>query len=434
MVKKSNGFFIDLCTYMFIILMLFSNLFTRIINYYNININFNILSYLVLFILCINLIFIVNVSLIKNYYFYLIILLLFFIAYIFNTVYCTFIDNVYSVKDIIVPFMSCFIAIYYTKVNKYVNFINIVYLPFVFYGVIQEILWYKYNSIAALFPWDRLNIEQMLQQNVQNLFQSGGLLRFFGTMNSFVEYQLFIVVIVSFLYLYKNKIRNKVVFLINFCFSIYFLVFSLERSPIIMFIIIMLFLNYRKILNKLFILKLIPLAFILIISINLFTNYFKNNPNTSMAYMRLYNVITFNFSQDDSIQERKDIQWKNSKSVMEKPEVFFGLGGGTISSESQNIDSIHYIGPHNNIFGYYIAYGFFGLLLFIIFHINLLNKANKLNTQPKMYLYGIVIAYLCMAWFNMPYLSKSGSIYFLVIFIILLDKNNYKVLNMTSWK
>ena len=49
-----------------------------------------------------------------------------------------------------------------------------------------------------------------------------------------------------------------------------------------------------------------------------------------------------------------------------------------------------------------------------------------------MYMYGLMLAYLAMAWFNMPYLSKQGSIYFLVIFTILIDKNNYEILDEHS--
>ena len=277
MIKRTNGIFIDFCTYLFIFLFLFSNLLTRVMNYYGMNINLNTLIYIILSILLMNLFFRISRALVKKYY-WLLILIIFFTINIFNITYCNLASNFASTKDIIVPFFISFVALYFrNQIDKLINYINKLFIVFISYGVIQEIVWYKFNSLSNLLPWDDSYIQEMLEQGVENVFQTGGLLRFFGVMNAFVEYQIVAIVLISFLYLYRYKIRNKVLYYVNFFLCSCFLIFSLERSPIIMFLIIMFFLNYKKVFDRLFLIKTIPIAVILIIGFNLFSSSFKNN-------------------------------------------------------------------------------------------------------------------------------------------------------------
>ena len=357
----------------FLLLFLFSNLLERITK-----LNFNTLFYIIYFILIILSINYINLNKINKC---LILLITFYFLSIFN-MNSNLKANIMSIKDVLIPFFCFFIAYIFIKYKQSsINLINKLYLPFILYGIFQEVVFYE-HKMASILPWDNIIIEQMLSSGTSsNMFQTGGLLRFWGCMNSFVEYQVSVVFIICLVWLYKDKVKNKVLLNTNLILMITFLCLAIERSPIMMLLILIVFWKHKEILTN--IKKIITVGvifFTCVLLLSAFSEKISNNPMISGAYKRLYNAITFNLDEDEAVTNRKNNQWNMDKEIVSDPKTFFGLGPATIAPSSKKYFD-GYIGPHNNFLGYYIGYGFLGFFLFICFLVMMLKSLNKLNNK-----------------------------------------------------
>lgn len=402
--------------YNFIFLFMFSNLITRIFM-----LDFNLIFYVVAFLIMINsLRYILKV---KNLKWVITIIILFTVSILNPNTSVYF--NIISLKDIVLPIAMLIGINSFGKYEKEtINFMNILYFPFIFYGVFQEYCFYT-RTMERYLPWDNMIIIKTLNSGISsNMFQPGGMLRFWGCMNAFIEYQTTCVFLLALLWLNIKNINNKKLFFTNFILLIIFLLLSLERSPILMFLILIIIWKYKIIIknnHKLLLYSTVTIFTICIIFMN--SGNIKKYPRIGGAYERLINAITLNFDEDFAMKDRKERQWIINKQLVLQPETFLGLGPATISPSAYKNDK--YIGPHNNFLGYYIAYGFLGLLTFIILLLKQLLCIIKLKSNYKYFGIGVMVAFSLMGIFNMPFMGKSGMIFFLIIGYLINDKKKY---------
>ncbi|KHD08599.1 hypothetical protein PN36_02710 [Candidatus Thiomargarita nelsonii] len=401
---------------------LFSNLISRIIGY-NINVIFYI-SWLLVSIYSLKYLKWDKTNLL------LLLVIMYFFVYLFD-IRSPITANIFTIKDFLIPLASFyigFILIRYT--HKAIDIINLLIFPFLIYGLIQEISFYVF-TLEQFLPWDAAYIQSLNEAGPHNFFQ-GRLLRFFGPMNSFVEFQVLTIFILSWLVLNKKFIMRKKLLQINLILGISVILLTLERSPIFIAIIMIFFWKLKYIITNIgSFFKAISILTFIIVLIFLNRSFLENHPMTSTAYYRLYDVVTLNLFQDAAVIERTESQWDNALQLAY--DNHFGIGLGRMSPSAKTDD---YIAPHNNFLAYYLAYGLIGFLIFCSF---LLYCAWNLFIVNKEYGYfgiGLIASSSAMAMFNMPFSGKQGIIIFMILgFLmanIVLDKLNFRQLKSSN--
>jgi hypothetical protein len=391
---------------------MFSNLFSRITG-----LNLNTLFYLafgLVFALSIKK-FLKPISDWKILYY----LLLFWLSiFIFDFRY-DFSANLLSIKDFIIPVLSLVIGYSLAYYKTYiVNFLNLLYFIFISYGIFQEIVFY-YGGLSALelvLPWDGNYLDYIISEGIINYFQ-GTLLRFFGTMNAFVEYQIFVVGVLFFIWVNISDVKHKNLFRVNQILMILFLILCFERTPVAMAIIFITVWKATYLISKirrLFFWGMV-VAIVGCIFVYIGQNTLQNNPLISSAYKRLSNVLTLNLGNDAAIKDRSDERWADALNSAQGN--FFGTGLETVTPSAHQHP--RYIGPHNNYLAYYMGYGVIGLGIVLTLLIVIALKIYPLNSNYRYFGYGLMLSYAGMALFNLPYSGKQGILFFLILGFLL---------------
>lgn len=393
---------------------MFSNLFDRIIGIKIPTALFYLLFFLLIILCLVKLKFnnlLIAVSLLP---------LFFFSALIFHPSTPTK-ANIMSIKDFILPIVSLWIPISLIKDKKEaINIINYFFLVFVCYGIFQEFLFYACGGMTGLekyLPWDYNSINRALTTagGARNLFR-GSFLRFSGPMNSFVEGQVFVAILLSILLKYRKFLANNFVFKLNLILGFGFLALSLERTPIFMLVIILIIWNIPKVLRFKFML-FTPVVIFLVITTSLVVyDKFQNHEIVGTAIKSIAYIATLQLKEDPAVKTRMEVQWKQSIQLAETS--FFGLGPARISQSAQDMID-NYFGPHNNFFAYYLGYGFVGLFLFLLLLIAVVFYASKCKSNTKWFVWGIVASYVACAFFNIPFSGKNGILFFFTVGFVL---------------
>jgi len=389
----------------FVFFFLFSNLISRISGH-----NINLLFYGSWLLVFIYSIIYIKPNILTVFW---AIVPLFFSVYIADPRYILS-ANLLTIKDFIIPILCTYIGYALSKTtNTEVIFqdINLLYFFALSYGILQEMSFYTGN-LAQVLPWDANYLSTFLDMP-SNVLQPGGLLRFFGTMNSFVEFQIVIVFLGAFLWLNREKMKNNKLLYLNIIMMFAFISLALERSPIMMGIILLLFWKLKAIITNYKILFYYILAIgviCLLIIINL--DFINSNPLIFGAYHRLYNAITLNLKNDAAVDERIHVQWKQSLELAR--DNYFGIGPGRLSPSAEKIYPMGYVGPHNNFLAIYLAYGLLGLLLFVILLLLGVWHLSHIEDNYRFFGYGMIVAFASMAMFNMPFIGKQGIIFFYI--------------------
>lgn len=395
---------------LFLFLLLFSNLISRILN-----ININILFYISWLIL-----FTVSAKYSKNNSFLIVLASVFYFSLYILDPRIEVSYNLLSIKDVLIPMLSIFIGGFiFKRITNSFDILNKIFFIFILYGVIQEIAFYTL-SLSSILPWDFNYIQEI---NYGNFFQEP-LLRFFGTMNSFVEYQVVAVFLGLFLLLIKNRIIDKITLFLNFTLLIIFLILSMDRSPIMMFLVTIFIWAISFMRNKFFLFKLSILSIIIAIVLFLNLEFLEQNQYTGGAFIRIVNVVTFNLDNDPSVKERENVQWKLALDLAKSNPNGIGVGRVTPSSDIKN-----YVGPHNNYLLLCLGYGYMGLFLFIISILFLIIRLFKTKKYYRYFGFGMISAFLLMAYFNLPFTGKQGIVFFIIIGFLISQKQH---LNKTS--
>ncbi|MGE5498973.1 MAG: hypothetical protein ACM3Q2_12910, partial [Syntrophothermus sp.] len=186
--EKQNNYILLI----FLFFLLFSNLLSRFFNFEGFNIAFYAI-FLIMFYES----FKCRIKEKLNVWQFL--LLLIFLFYILDPRY-DINANLLTVKDFIIPILALQIGYYFAlKKDDLLNKLNILFFIFVAYALLQEVSFY-FGILSEVLPWD-VNYLKKIAETVDGAlnYSQGGLLRFFGAMNAFVECQIYIVVICLFL-------------------------------------------------------------------------------------------------------------------------------------------------------------------------------------------------------------------------------------------
>ncbi len=325
--------------------------------------------------------------------------------------------NVYTLKDTIAPLAGLSIGFLFARNRAMLlNALNPLYLLFVGYAVVQQIAFYTLN-FANWLPWDDAYVTRLLDDGAASNLYQGGLLRFFGPMNSFMEGQVFVVVLGLALALFRDDLRRRRLFVVNMFLALTFLVLALERSAILMAVIVLavwlLPIVARRLKYVAAALFLVPVCVVLI---GIFAeSYIREDPALSYAYDRLESAVTLDFSGDDALRERVESNWQQAAHIA-KTE-YFGIGPGRVTPSSRSAPD--YIGPHNNYLLYHLAYGVLGLIGFVVLIVQALESFRIGRATVRYFGFGLIGAYCLMAWFNLPFASRNGTMFFVLLGLLL---------------
>lgn len=408
----------------FVFWFMFSNLISRILG-----VNINFVFYF--FWICL---FVYSLKFIKWNPINLVLfcLSIIFIAYISDP-RTLFKANIFTIKDFIIPILSAFLGYALSKSSqkKYIfDDINKFYFLFIFYGIFQQICFYTGN-LERFLPWDAYYVQNIIAAGPSNILQPGGLLRFFGTMNSFVEFQVATIFLGAFLWLDKEKTRKGTLLYLNIILAIIFMVLSLERSPIMMGVILIFVWQVNRFLTnpKVFFGSILIIGIIsLLVVFN--QNFLKTTPLTAGAYQRFYNVLTFNLKNDAAVSERGNVQWKQAFELAKVN--LFGIGPGRLSPGAADILGNLYVGPHNNFLAIYLAYGMVGFILFISLLLLGIWQFTFLKENYQFFGYGLITAFIAMGMFNLPFAGKQGIIFFMIFGFINGQENKIKYVDLAK--
>jgi O-Antigen ligase len=388
--------------YIFFFLFMFSNVMSRILG-----VNINGTLYLAFFM---SLLFSLMSLQLNAVSFATLVLAVFMLIYIADYRY-SLEANLMTLKDFILPVFGFFIGVSLARHRESItSYLNYLLTPVAGYGVLQEIAFYS-GSLQSWFPWDAAHIDALLSKGQVSIFQ-GPLLRFFGTMNSYVEYQVTLVFFTALVLFNADVLRKRRLLYVNVLLVLLFLVMAVERSPIMMALVLLAFWKWKSLLRNALRPVTIIAFLILIVTLPLFGEVRSlETTRVSIALERLKSVVTLSILQDEAIQERINVQWAEAFNMSVRN--YTGIGPGRVAPSSQELPG--YIGPHNNFLVMHLAYGYVGFLLFLIYLSIILLQLSRLPGNQRYFGYGLVASYSLMGMFNLPFTGKMGIMFFLIV-------------------
>jgi O-Antigen ligase len=386
----------------FFLLLMFSNMMSRILG---VNINGALyLAFLISFLFSLMSLRVNAVSIATF------IMALFMLVYVADTRYY-FGANLMTLKDFILPLFCFFIGVLLARYREImITHLNGLLTINAGYGILQELSFYS-GTLQSWLPWDAAHIDALLSKGQMSIFQ-GQLLRFFGTMNSYVEYQVTLVFFMALVLFNADVLRKRRLLYVNVFLVFLFLILAVERSPIMMALVLLAFWKWKSLLrNALRPVKVIALL-ILIAVLPLFGEVLSlETTRFSIAFERLKSVVTLSILQDEAVQERVNVQWAEAFNM--SVHNYTGIGPGRVAPSSQELPG--YIGPHNNFLVMHLAYGYVGFLLFLIYLSIILLQLSRLPGNQRYFGYGLVASYSLMGMFNLPFTGKMGIMFFLIV-------------------
>jgi len=330
-------------------------------------------------------------------------------------------NNFLSLKDIILPILALNIGFRLANYRESIlNYLNIIFLPCILYGVIQVLsfyLWGGIPGIGRIFPWDATFVNQILAVSqatgIPNNYFQGSLLRFFGTMNAFVDYQVTVAFLGCFLLLNRAMIQRKNLLYLNVILLTVFMSLTFDRSPLIMTFILIAVWQLPRLLKRP---KYLLAGFVCLILVASFLyfgrDFLRNNPIVGEGYQRLINILTFNLDLDATTNMRKNEIWVQSLQIaLDNP---MGIGIGLVTPTGYGKGIPGFFLPHNNFLEYYLGYGILGLVFFLMLLITMLAYFTRLPVSYRFFGYGLVASFCVMSMFNMPFTTRIGFFFFLI--------------------
>lgn len=402
MIKLKSEILLKITVFLF----LFSPLITRITNF-----NFNILFY-ICYITTILLAF--KYIIINSVTKWIALFFLIFVLYTFNP-NTYFVANIWGAKDFLLPFFAIGLgSIIYKHNEEIINYVNVIYVIFVAYGLLQ-IVSFHCGLFTQILPWDALYLLSEIERGAQNFYQ-GSLLRYFGTMAVNFQYQVLILFLLVFLWLNKDIVNNLKLLYINTFLGVGFLAFSLERSPILMLLIFVVIWQFKVVITNWK--KIMLVSFVILIIIFIFPSLSKilaDNDSTSAAWIRLSNAMTLKFNEDAAVQSRQSDKWDPSIEIIKKHPWGIGVANVSSSAKERYQDYVNYNNCHNNYLSNQVAYGYFGGIFLMGLMVLLFYEFKKLPSKYEYFGYGLTVSYFCMAFFLNVFIDKPGILFFLLV-------------------
>lgn len=332
--------------------------------------------------------------------------------------------NILATKDFVLPVTFIFMGLL-ISIIKFVKISNYLLLIMLLYANLQEILFLS-GKLSQYLPWDFI----FLQGN-PNFFE-GGILRYFGTLDSFFDFQVRIYLFLILLLVYKNKSiilrKEKCVFYSNILFIIFLTALKPEASPLGMFFIILCTYGLffiLKIIKDFKVKKLLVKQILLLLILGIFCssivgfmlNHFSGY---EVSYQKILNISTGRIMDIQSAQQRW-VNWEKGLEAANK--TVFGYGPARASMAAQRLIS-DYIGPHDNFIALYLSYGIIGVGLFIFLLIYLVYLSiYDLILDHKSFLFiGILIAFIVVSKFNLAFIGYNGALFWIIIGMMIKEK------------
>lgn len=283
------------------------------------------------------------------------------------------------------------------------------------YGVAQAILFLT-GDLANVLPWDAKWVADAQESGVSNLYQAA-LLRFFGTMNSFFEFQLITSILVPYTWLlhrnHPDVISVRPVVILTLLHAV-FLLLALERTPIIVAAIM-----YSSLLRRPRDLRSLgrQLPAVVILGVAAFIMGPRMiQAQESINYHaldRLTDVITLDFASDSSIATRVDSIWISYWRLFSE-NFWLGIGSGRLSDDSLGLAQAQ---PHNGYLAYGLAFG--ALTLLMLFAYLFAAVSHGKSSTDRRFLGALIVAYSLVAIFDVPWMGKTGVAFFLLVGVLL---------------
>lgn len=319
----------------------------------------------------------------------------------------------FVVKDFVLP-MAAFLVgkIIFLQSGFFLNSLNLLFAPYIIYGVAQITLIHL-NVVGFVLPWDIEFVTQNVQEISRLNYFRGHMLRPFGTMNSFVEFQIAAVILLSLLWLHKKQLQYGKLFNLNFVLTMIFMVLSLERSAVGMLFILLLIWKHRLIFGTLKrMLAICAVVSVLVVGVVFVDSAYKpeSNPLYGEQYKTVKNILTLNFEEDEALRGRQEVMWNEAiEMFLDSP---LGIG---VERLSTSLNRTNIILPHNGFIAQSLAFGYAGGIALIMFIIVMWVTCSRLKEDEyRFYGYAFLVGFSLMAIVNMPFISRLGVLFFMI--------------------
>lgn len=387
----------------FLLLLLFSNLLSRLSGA-----NINVLLYLLFFFVVLSAL---SHAPCRTLTIATTALGLYLLLHLFDP-RAAFVVNALAAKDFAVPVFGVLVGFrIFLYRRDLIPHLNLLYLPFVTYGLVQEIAFYA-GRFAEVLPWDAAWVDTLQSGGVRNLYQ-GELLRFFGTMNAFYEYQIYIAILPAFLWLNVRNVKRRGLLLFNSILALFVLTLAVERSPVLLLTVLIMVWGAWYLVHSAR--RALALGFattvLLMLLSTVGTAGLTDHPVVGEPVERLMNVITLNFAGDEAIAERVEVQWRTAFELARQHPL--GIGPGRVAPATESYEGS--IQPHNNYLAYQLAYGVLGLLFAGALGYAVMQAVGNAARSSRFFGYGLIVSYAAAAVFSLPFVGKAGTLFFLIM-------------------
>lgn len=337
-----------------------------------------------------------------------------------------------ATKDVALPLSGILLGYILLCRKRNLEILNILYLPFVGYGLLQAWAFHT-DSLEMLLPWDAAYVEQM-QAAGKSVYQTNAL-RFFGTLNSFFHYQLICLIVPILLLVRYDQIQRHWLLLLNTILAFLFLVVLQERTPVaVLAILSLVAIVFGKGRSR----QAGWAGFIIAATIAWMIGFLGENPalDKSDAELRMRNMVKLQIGSDTSVQERLDI-WREMLTLITPNNVYAGRSPAELLPGNEEWGTGQHLSPHNIYLFFVLAYGVVGLVLYFWLLSRLVWFAvtsGGVTWNMKLFIFGLGIAYLFLGIFHLSFLSKLGFLFCWVLGIAMADRDAAGGAIRLSWR
>lgn len=315
-----------------------------------------------------------------------------------------------AVQDVSIPIVALLLGYASRSDPGALEKINFLYFPFVSYGVLQVALFHL-GQFSTVLPWDARYVEAMRAAGLS--VNQSELLRFFGTLNSFFHYQLIMVVVPVFLWVFRKSVRHRRLLIANTILAVAAVVMFQERMPIVVLgLISLVFAILGQ--GRLRIAGFLGFAGVIILA--LLISNFGDKENESDPGLRMSNAVTINVERDTSMTTRTKIA-REMLNLVDADNIFFGMESRRLLPAYEKWSENGLISPHNLYLFLLLAFGLAGVALMVALGVWIALTFIRPQPRPevKLLLIALSLAYLFLGMFHLSLVSKAGILFFFVI-------------------
>jgi O-antigen ligase len=311
-----------------------------------------------------------------------------------------------SLKDVAFPLLAFFAGSLAAREGSLEAW-NRLFLPFVLYGLLQEAAFFT-DTLDTLLPWDAEHIEVQIDNGVGNLYQDW-LLRFFGPMNAFWEFQVLVTIVPFWLLANRDRVENRLLLALNLVASVAVIGLMLERTPVLTAVLAMaLPVLLRKGQLRLKTFAIGSVITLVIAAAAIFMLRASDEiPGLDDAVDRFVNMVTLQVSQDESMAIRF-VSWLQAfEAFLSSP--WIGIGPDTVLPGTELTAAAHFV-PESAYLFFLAAYGIVGMAIVSLICVALVARVwpPMRISRPHAFIAGLFVIYAMLGVFHNPLLGKLG--------------------------